>query len=96
MGVSLEVQQGETHAIIGPNGRRAKTTLVSQLAGNLRPPTPAAIRFAGEEITARCRTGAGAAKKGPRPPSFQITSIYPEFSRAAERLPSRWQARSGP
>jgi len=35
-GVSLEVREGETHAIIGPNGA-GKTTLIGQLAGNLRP-----------------------------------------------------------
>ena len=34
--VSLEIREGETHAIIGPNGA-GKTTLISQLAGDLRP-----------------------------------------------------------
>jgi len=74
-GVSLEVQQGETHAIIGPNGA-GKTTLIGQLAGNLRPDA-GSIRFAGEDITAlpaQRRARKGLAR------SFQITSIYPEFS----------------
>jgi branched-chain amino acid transport system ATP-binding protein len=88
-GVSLEVQQGETHAIIGPNGA-GKTTLVSQLAGNLRPDS-GSIRFAGEEITALAaprRARKGLAR------SFQITSIYPEFS-ALQNVCLAVQARAG-
>ena len=34
--VSLDVAQGELHAIIGPNGA-GKTTLISQLTGQLTP-----------------------------------------------------------
>ena len=34
--VSLEIPQGELHAIIGPNGA-GKTTLISQLTGHLMP-----------------------------------------------------------
>ena len=73
--VDLDVREGETHAIIGPNGA-GKTTLISQLAGNLRPDA-GRIRFAGEDITALAahrRSHKGLAR------SFQITSIYPEFS----------------
>ncbi len=74
-GVDLEVREGETLAIIGPNGA-GKTTLIGQLAGNLRPDA-GTIRFAGEDITAlpaprRARKGLAR--------SFQITSIFPEFS----------------
>jgi branched-chain amino acid transport system ATP-binding protein len=74
-GIDLEVRQGETHAIIGPNGA-GKTTLIAQLAGNLRPDA-GRIRFAGEDITAlpaHKRARRGLAR------SFQITSIYPQFS----------------
>jgi len=74
-GVQLEVREGETHAIIGPNGA-GKTTLIGQLAGTLRPDS-GTIRFAGEDITslpASRRARKGLAR------SFQITSIYPEFS----------------
>jgi branched-chain amino acid transport system ATP-binding protein len=74
-GVDLEVLEGETHAIIGPNGA-GKTTFIAQLAGNLRPDS-GAIRFAGEDITtlgAPRRARKGLAR------SFQITSIYPDFS----------------
>jgi branched-chain amino acid transport system ATP-binding protein len=73
--VTLEVRQGETHAIIGPNGA-GKTTLIGQLAGNLRPDA-GTIRFAAEDITALAapaRSRRGLAR------SFQITSIYRDFT----------------
>ena len=88
-GVDLEVLEGETHAIIGPNGA-GKTTFISQLAGNLRPDS-GRIRFAGEDVTAL-----PAAKRARRglARSFQITSIYPEFT-ALENVALAVQARSG-
>jgi branched-chain amino acid transport system ATP-binding protein len=88
-GVDLEVLEGETHAIIGPNGA-GKTTFISQLAGNLRPDA-GRIRFRGEDITAlpvQKRARRGLAR------SFQITSVYPEFS-ALENVALAVQARSG-
>jgi branched-chain amino acid transport system ATP-binding protein len=74
-GIDFDVVEGETHAVIGPNGA-GKTTFIAQLAGNLRPDA-GRIRFAGEDITAlpaprRARKGLAR--------SFQITSIYPEFT----------------
>src|SRR6266545_4224660 len=87
--VSLEILEGETHAIIGPNGA-GKTTLISQLAGNLRPGR-GRVRFAGEDITALsapARARRGFAR------SFQITSIYPDFT-ALENVMLAVQARSG-
>ena len=74
-GIDFDVREGETHAVIGPNGA-GKTTFISQLAGNLRPDAGRII-FAGEDITAlpaprRARKGLAR--------SFQITSVYPEFS----------------
>jgi|SRR4051812_21351495 len=74
-GIDLDVREGETHAIIGPNGA-GKTTFIGQLAGNIRP-DGGRIIFAGEDITdlpAQRRARKGLAR------SFQITSIYPEFS----------------
>jgi branched-chain amino acid transport system ATP-binding protein len=74
-GIDLEVREGETHAIIGPNGA-GKTTLIAQLAGELRPDS-GRVRFAGEDITALsapARARRGLAR------SFQITSIYPDFT----------------
>jgi branched-chain amino acid transport system ATP-binding protein len=77
-GIDLAVREGETHAIIGPNGA-GKTTFISQLAGDLRP-DGGRILFAGEDVThlrAPRRARKGLAR------SFQITSIYPEFSALA-------------
>jgi branched-chain amino acid transport system ATP-binding protein len=74
-GITLDIAEGETHAIIGPNGA-GKTTLIGQLAGNLRPDA-GSIRFAGEDITAL--PAPRRAKKG-LARSFQITSLYPDFT----------------
>src|SRR5258708_22711659 len=77
-GIDLDVREGETHAIIGPNGA-GKTTFIGQLAGNLRP-DGGRIVFGGEDITrlpAPRRARKGLAR------SFQITSIYAEFSALA-------------
>ncbi len=88
-GISFDVQPGETHAVIGPNGA-GKTTFISQLAGNLRPDS-GRISFAGEDITAlpaprRARKGLAR--------SFQITSVYPEFS-ALQNVALAIQAHAG-
>jgi branched-chain amino acid transport system ATP-binding protein len=73
--IDFDVAEGETHAVIGPNGA-GKTTFISQLAGNLRPDA-GVIRFAGEDVTrlpAHARARKGFAR------SFQITSVFPDFS----------------
>jgi branched-chain amino acid transport system ATP-binding protein len=73
--ISLDVTEGEVHAVIGPNGA-GKTTLVSQIAGELRPDA-GTIRFLGRDITALTphrRSLAGLAR------SFQITSVFLEFT----------------
>ena len=88
-GVSLELREGETHAIIGPNGA-GKTTLISQLAGNLRPDS-GSIRFSGEDVTRL--TAPQRAQKG-FARSFQITSIYPDFS-ALDNVALAVQAHAG-
>ncbi|MBM3385441.1 MAG: ABC transporter ATP-binding protein, partial [Betaproteobacteria bacterium] len=88
-GVNLEVREGETHAIIGPNGA-GKTTLISQLSGMLRT-DEGRIRFAGEDITelpAPERSRKGLAR------SFQITSIYREFT-ALDNVALAVQAHAG-
>jgi len=88
-GIDFDVAEGETHAVIGPNGA-GKTTFISQLAGNLRPDA-GRIAFAGEDITrlpAARRARRGLAR------SFQITSVYPEFT-ALQNVALAVQAHSG-
>jgi branched-chain amino acid transport system ATP-binding protein len=88
-GIDFDVAEGETHAVIGPNGA-GKTTFISQLAGNLRPDA-GSVRFGGTDITnlpAPRRARMGLAR------SFQITSVYPEFS-ALDNVALAVQAHSG-
>ena len=88
-GIDFDVREGETHAVIGPNGA-GKTTFIGQLAGNLRPDS-GRILFAGEDITALAaprRAHKGLAR------SFQITSVYPEFS-ALQNVALAVQAHAG-
>ncbi len=69
--VTLQVEEGECHAVIGPNGA-GKTTLIAQLSGMLAP-DEGAILFNGKEITrltAQRRSHLGLAR------SFQITSVF--------------------
>jgi branched-chain amino acid transport system ATP-binding protein len=71
----LDVQPGETHALIGPNGA-GKTTLIAQLQGELASDS-GTIRFKGADITREPphrRSQLGIAR------SFQITSIFPQFT----------------
>ena len=87
--IDFDVAEGETHAVIGPNGA-GKTTFIGQLAGNLRPDA-GRIAFAGEDITrlpAARRARKGLAR------SFQITSVYPEFT-ALQNVALAVQAHSG-
>ncbi|OGA61555.1 MAG: ABC transporter ATP-binding protein [Betaproteobacteria bacterium RIFCSPLOWO2_12_FULL_65_14] len=87
--VDFEVEEGETHAVIGPNGA-GKTTLIGQLSGDLRPDA-GRIVFAGEDVTALrapARSHKGLAR------SFQITSIYRDFS-ALDNVALAVQAHAG-
>jgi branched-chain amino acid transport system ATP-binding protein len=88
-GVDLEVRAGETHAIIGPNGA-GKTTLISQLSGMLRPDS-GRIRFGGQDVT---RLSAPARSKKGLARSFQITSIYRDFT-ALDNVALAVQAHAG-
>jgi branched-chain amino acid transport system ATP-binding protein len=88
-GISLEVPAGELHAIIGPNGA-GKTTLIGQLAGEIAP-DGGRIEFAEIDITrlpAWRRSRLGLAR------SFQITSLFPDFS-ALDNVALAVQAHAG-
>ena len=73
--ITLDVAEGEIHAVIGPNGA-GKTTLVGQISGEIRP-DQGQILFAGQPITrspVHARSLLGIAR------SFQITSVFPDFT----------------
>ncbi|MSQ70357.1 MAG: ABC transporter ATP-binding protein [Betaproteobacteria bacterium] len=87
--VGLEIPEREFHAIIGPNGA-GKTTLVAQLTGELEP-DEGTIHFSGRDVTrvsASARVLLGIAR------SFQISSVFPEFT-AVENVSIAIQARLG-
>ncbi len=87
--VSLEVAQGELHAVIGPNGA-GKTTLIAQLTGHLMPHS-GSISLAGRDISrlpAYRRSALGLAR------SFQITSLLSDFT-AADNVALAAQAHDG-
>lgn len=73
--VSLQIHEGEIHAIIGPNGA-GKTTLFNLLSGFLRP-TSGEVSLFGERIDtlpphAIVRRGLSR--------SFQISSVFPSLT----------------
>jgi branched-chain amino acid transport system ATP-binding protein len=87
--VTLDVAQGEVHALIGPNGA-GKTTLIGQISGSLGVDS-GEIRFLGEDVTRarqHQRVRQGLAR------SYQITSIFKRFS-VLDNLALAVQARSG-
>ena len=74
-GVSLEIREGERHAIIGPNGA-GKSTLYNLITGKY-PVTGGSIRLRGEDITDRTPHDVnrmGLAR------SFQVTNIFHRMS----------------
>ena len=88
-GVSLQVRQGEVHALIGPNGA-GKTTLIAQLSGSISS-DEGSIFFDNKDIThlpQHQRVKAGLAR------SYQITSIFGRFT-VIDNLALAVQARSG-
>ncbi len=87
--LSLDVAEGELHALIGPNGA-GKTTFISQLAGELRQ-DKGTIRFDGKEITpwkTPVRVKHGLAR------SFQITQLLPDYT-ALDNVAMAVQSRRG-
>jgi len=87
--VTLDIADGEIHAIIGPNGA-GKTTLINEISGVLRIDA-GQIVFGGRDITSlplHRRARLGLAR------SFQITSIVPAFT-ALENVALAVQAGAG-
>jgi branched-chain amino acid transport system ATP-binding protein len=87
--VSLDLVEGEIHAVIGPNGA-GKTTLINQVSGTLAPDSGRVV-FAGLDVTRfpmPRRVRAGLAR------TFQVTSVLPGFS-ALENVALAAQAREG-
>jgi len=87
--VTLEVRDGEVHALIGPNGA-GKTTLIGQISGALGLDA-GEIHFFKKNISLlrqHERVRAGLAR------SYQITSIFRRFS-VLDNLALAVQARSG-
>ncbi len=74
-GISLDLREGEIHALIGPNGA-GKSTLIQQIAGGLRPDS-GTVHFLGEDVTAlpaATRARMGLAR------TFQISSLAMEYT----------------
>lgn len=87
--LSLDIREGEVHAVIGPNGA-GKTTMIAQLIGELRCDS-GSIHFMGQDITGmpvHKRSHLGIAR------SFQITSIFLNFT-ALENVMLSVQAHDG-
>ena len=73
--VSLELERGTVHAVIGTNGA-GKSTLINMLSGELAP-SSGQVELLGQDVTAwtqprRARAGLGR--------SYQRNTIYPSFS----------------
>ncbi len=73
--VSLDLQRGQVHAVIGTNGA-GKSTLINILSGEIAP-SEGSVELRGADVTAwsqprRARAGLGR--------SYQRSTIYPSFS----------------
>jgi branched-chain amino acid transport system ATP-binding protein len=73
--VSIELQRGAVHAVIGTNGA-GKSTLINLLSGEF-PPSSGQVELLGQDIShwpqaRRARAGLGR--------SYQRTTIYPSFT----------------
>jgi len=92
-GVSLTLERGSLHALIGTNGA-GKSTVVNLLSGEL-PPSGGRVELRGEDVTRwtqprRARAGLGR--------SYQRNTIFPAFTAfencrlaAQARWPRAWQ-----
>ncbi len=90
--VSIDLERGSVHAVIGTNGA-GKSTLINILSGEI-PPSDGRVELMGEDVTGwsqprRARAGLGR--------SYQRTTIYPSFTvlencrlAAQARTPHPW------
>jgi branched-chain amino acid transport system ATP-binding protein len=91
--VSLELERGAVHAVIGTNGA-GKSTLINILSGEI-PPSEGGVELLGQDVTRwtqprRARAGLGR--------SYQRNTIYPSFTvlencrlAAQARAPRPWR-----
>ncbi len=87
--LNLSILKGELHAIIGPNGG-GKTTLISQLCGNVMPDS-GSVHFSGRDITTMSehkRPHLGMSR------TYQITSLIRTMS-VLDNLQLAIQAQAG-
>ncbi|SPE21103.1 ABC transporter-related protein [Burkholderiales bacterium] len=73
--VSLELERGSVHAVIGTNGA-GKSTLINMLAGELRP-SSGRVELLGQDVTAWSQPRRASAGVGR---SYQRNTIYPSFT----------------
>jgi branched-chain amino acid transport system ATP-binding protein len=90
--VSLELVQGEVHAVIGTNGA-GKSTLINVLSGEI-PPTSGTVELLGRDVTRLSQPRRALAGLGR---SYQRSTIFPQFTvlencrlAAQARLPRPW------
>ena len=90
--VSLDLQRGELHAVIGTNGA-GKSTLINILSGEI-PPSAGTVELLGQDVTAWSQPRRSQAGLGR---SYQRTTLYPSFTvlencrlAAQTRTPKPW------
>ena len=90
--VSLDLQRGQVHAVIGTNGA-GKSTLINILSGEI-PPSAGTVELLGQDVTAWSQPRRSQAGLGR---SYQRTTLYPSFSvlencrlAAQARTPKPW------
>ncbi|CAD5366014.1 Benzoate transport, ATPase component [Rubrivivax sp. A210] len=91
--VTLELERGTVHAVIGTNGA-GKSTLINMLSGEI-PPSEGRVELLGQDVTGwsqprRARAGLGR--------SYQRTTVFPNFTvlencrlAAQARKPRPWR-----